>query len=656
MASAAKAASDLLRMRLDLLAMTQPARLGNSAAGTWYPAPDAGGLAGAGDKGGKGGKVKGKCSGKDTEGDANCTQEAKAAWEARPRNHQAVALPATVSFQECAVSASAASAPAPVIAGAWYPRGGGFSEADLDAEMSKAKGFPVPAGYSGVRYTGPGCLNEAWIKQFAEQQRNGVLLPKGDAYALVIDCTKLLKKHKTLNEITVPAGQKIHVVGDTHGQYWDFLHMLSLTGFPSASNPILFNGDFVDRGSWGMEVVLMIYAFKVMCPDSVHLTRGNHEIIAENILYGFCGETFKKYDGGLFDLFSESFRNLSLCHTINKEIFVMHAGLPGPNPRQWLPGQSHDPEDAIPVNAKCMTLAEIAAISRETELQDSSYKNAVGDAANKWAEEERTIIDLVWGDPRGGPGYGPSYRKSKGVFMFGPDVTEQFCRVNGLKAVIRSHEVKQLGWKQDHPQLYTVFSCPDYMDAGGNQGAFLTLENDGSSLSIKPTSFDKTPHPDLKPMVWQEYMMQVNPHLTRTEEDNEEDRSHLRLERHDRGRDQGHGPGRQRQRTVNGGRVGGGRGLCSCVNESVKAVAIGTCLLTLALAASRGLPAHQGSRVDPQARAAPTCGGVRQARGARFSGPPLQGGVPRTWLSPIRGDGPKPILRGSLTQSRRSTK
>jgi len=451
----------------------------------------------------------------DTEGDANCTQEAKAAWEARPRNHQAVALPATVTFQECAFSEGASSAPAPQIAGAWYPRGGGFSDAELDAEKAKAASFPVPAGYSGVRYTGPGCLNEAWLRQFAEQQRSGILLPKGDAYALVVDCCKLLKKHKTLNEINVPAGQTIHVVGDTHGQYWDFLHMLSLTGFPSATNPILFNGDFVDRGSWGMEVVLMIYAFKVMCPGSVHLTRGNHEIIAENLLYGFCGETFKKYDGGLFDLFSESFRSLSLCHTINKEVFVMHAGLPGPNPRQWLPGQSHDPEDAIPVNAKCMTLADIAAISRETELQDSSYKNAVGDAADKWAEEERTIIDLVWGDPRGGPGYGPSYRKSKGVFMFGPDVTEQFCRVNGLKAVIRSHEVKQLGWKQDHPQLYTVFSCPDYMDAGGNQGAFLTLENDGSSLSIKPTSFDKTPHPDLKPMVWQEYMMQVNPHLTR---------------------------------------------------------------------------------------------------------------------------------------------
>jgi len=331
----------------------------------------------------------------------------------------------------------------------------------------------------------------------------------------VIDAIKLLKQEKTLNEITVPVGKKLTVLGDTHGQYWDFLHILSLAGYPSNENPFLFNGDFVDRGSWSMEVVLMIYAFKVMCPQNVHLTRGNHEIISENLLYGFCGECFKKYDGGMFDLFSESFRALSLCHLINKDIFVMHAGLPGPNPRQWLPGQSHDPEDAIPVNAQCVTLAEIASIDREVELQDSSYKNAVGDAKDKYDEHERIVIDLVWGDPRGGPGYGPSYRKSKGVFMFGPDVTEQFCRTNNLKCVIRSHEVKQLGWKQDHPQLYTVFSCPDYMDCGGNMGAYMTLDNVGGELVVKPTSFNKTPHPDLKPMVWQDYMMQTNPHLTK---------------------------------------------------------------------------------------------------------------------------------------------
>jgi serine/threonine-protein phosphatase 5 len=404
-----------------------------------------------------------------------------------------------------------------VVEGAWYPRGGGFSDAELAAEQQKAQSFPLPAGYNGVRYTGPACVNQTWLQQLAEQQKNGVLLPKGDAYLLVIDAIKALKQEKTLNVIDVPVGQKITVCGDIHGQYWDFLNIFALNGFPSESNPYLFNGDFVDRGSWGIEVILMIFAFKVMAPKHIHLSRGNHELIEANLIYGFCGECFKKYDGQIFDLFSEAFRSLSLCHVINKQVFVTHGGLPGPNPRQWLPGQSHDPEDAIPTNAPDLvsTLDKIAAIDRETELQSQSYKDAVNDPRDKWDEETRMIIDLVWGDPRGGVGYGPSYRKSKGIFMFGPDVTEQFCQVNNLKCVIRSHEVKQLGWKQDHPQLYTVFSAPDYMDTGGNQGAYITVENVGGNCVVKPNSFNKTPHPDLKPMVWQEYMMQVNPHLTK---------------------------------------------------------------------------------------------------------------------------------------------
>lgn len=48
-------------------------------------------------------------------------------------------------------------------------------------------------------------------------------------------------------------------------------------GYPSASTFFVFNGDFVDRGAWGLEIVLLLAALKVAAPACVALVRGNHE-------------------------------------------------------------------------------------------------------------------------------------------------------------------------------------------------------------------------------------------------------------------------------------------------------------------------------------------------------------------------------------------
>lgn len=48
------------------------------------------------------------------------------------------------------------------------------------------------------------------------------------------------------------------------------------TGDPSAKNWYLFNGDFVDRGPQGMEVLSILYLYKLLCPDNVFFNRGNH--------------------------------------------------------------------------------------------------------------------------------------------------------------------------------------------------------------------------------------------------------------------------------------------------------------------------------------------------------------------------------------------
>jgi len=347
-----------------------------------------------------------------------------------------------------------------------------------------AQGLPVPGDYTGPKYEGPGSVTDAFVKDLLALYKQQGKLPMKYVYMMTLDVLDLLKAEKTLQRVAVPAGSKITVVGDVHGQFFDVAHMLEqVSGFPSPANPILFNGDFVDRGVWSVEVLMSLFAFKLQHPGAVHFNRGNHETEMTNYQYGFSGEVEVKYEKQLMELFSETFRHLPLAHVLENQVFVSHAGLPGPEEREWEEWFATAPDEAAGylIRKNQVTLDQIDAVDRKVEPNPM---------------ENPLVIDLLWGDPKGANGYGPSTRVPM-VYTFGPDIVANFLQANNLKYMIRSHETKSAGHQQTVPNLYTVFSAPNYIDRAGNMAAVAVVTNNGGNLVPEFVTFTHQPHPDI---------------------------------------------------------------------------------------------------------------------------------------------------------------
>lgn len=238
-------------------------------------------------------------------------------------------------------------------------------------------------------------------------------------------------------------------MGDTHGQFFDLIHLLKLTGYPSSEHMMLFNGDFVDRGSWSTEVVITLFALKWLYPERVFLSRGNHETSDMNKVYGFEGETKKKYSELTFRLFEEIFCALPIGHLVaatqppqpRKDPRLPLKPIVGPNGsvRYFIVHGGLFSNDDV-------TLEDVRKIDRKKQKQPSG---------------ETIMGEALWCDPQDAPGRGPSKR---GIGVgFGPDITARFCAANSINGVIRSHEVRPEGYSIEHSgKCITVFSAPNY--------------------------------------------------------------------------------------------------------------------------------------------------------------------------------------------------
>ncbi|MCP3665844.1 MAG: hypothetical protein GY696_25670 [Gammaproteobacteria bacterium] len=90
--------------------------------------------------------------------------------------------------------------------------------------------------------------------------------------ALLAGVRRTLAEQKTMVEIHAP----VIVVGDIHGQFADLQRIFQVMG-PPPKKRYVFLGDYIDRGRYSLECIVLLLAYKLQYPKNIALLRGNHE-------------------------------------------------------------------------------------------------------------------------------------------------------------------------------------------------------------------------------------------------------------------------------------------------------------------------------------------------------------------------------------------
>ncbi|CAJ0587010.1 unnamed protein product, partial [Mesorhabditis spiculigera] len=254
----------------------------------------------------------------------------------------------------------------------------------------------------------------------------------------LITLCKMAKDMFMSQPVFIEIDPPVRICGDTHGQYGDLLRLFDRGGFPPTAN-YLFLGDYVDRGKQSLEVITLLFVYKLRYPKNFFLLRGNHETPSVNRLYGFYDECNRRYSPRLWEAFQDAFNCMPLSGLVGDAILCMHGGL----------------------SPQLQTLDQLREIQRPTPALKASLE-----------------LDLLWADPAANLcGFAPNVRGTS--VWFGADMVKQKCADLGIDLVARAHQVVQDGYEffADR-KLVTVFSAPHYCGQFDNAAAVLIVKED----------------------------------------------------------------------------------------------------------------------------------------------------------------------------------
>jgi len=272
------------------------------------------------------------------------------------------------------------------------------------------------------------------------------ILPEAQVCKLCDMAKEILQKEDNVKAVQAP----VTVVGDVHGQFFDLLELFEIGGKPPCYN-YLFLGDYVDRGYYSLDCVLLLVALKVRYPDRISLTRGNHECRQITQVYGFYDECLRVHgSANVWMHFTDLFDFLPLAALVDNCIFTPHGGL----------------------SPSLDRIEHVQKLDRFVEIP-----------------HEGPICDLMWSDPDDRYGWGISPRGAG--YTFGQDITETYNHENGVQFIVRAHQLIMEGFQWQHGDgVLTLFSAPNYCYRCGNQAAIMQLDE---NLNKSILQFDPAP-------------------------------------------------------------------------------------------------------------------------------------------------------------------
>ncbi len=261
---------------------------------------------------------------------------------------------------------------------------------------------------------------------------NGIKLVSESEYLdFIYDARKYLEGKNLVEK----GWNEFIIVGDTHG-YLNSAKRPAEEAF-KRELPIVYLGDYVDRGDEQLKNLAYVLSLKMKRPDKVILLRGNHETERMNRSYGFQSVVNREYSKKLFREIVSIYDRFPAAAVIGNKYFAVHGGIP-------------------------------EGINSYFEIMNLNHG-------------EESYEEILWNDPSEEiDTFQPNLQRG-GYKLYGEKAVERFLKENDLSMIIRAHQVQTSGYKYYFDKkLLSIFSVSNYR--GGNEGKYAHVKETNIDL------------------------------------------------------------------------------------------------------------------------------------------------------------------------------